>query len=301
MPAARPVSRRSVGKTPTVGRVSTTTSRTGDLTLGHIFVAAGLDPSQVVALRHTYTSDGLATPADVTPPNLLEYVRKQGVSNKLGRTPPFIWLNFMTDGQRRSRFLTAYENHGEVPAERTADNRYFDLRPSDVLASLRDRLVIDWSRDAVNWAKTGTAASAFPVVEVADPQAVPFPGFDRVLITHSDLQDVVADSRYAAWRTALGAVQGIYLIADASTGKLYVGKADGSDRILGRWSAYARDGHGGNVALRELADLDMTHRQHFVFSILRVFGPTATTTEVDEAETHFKRAMLTRQHGLNRN
>jgi hypothetical protein len=29
----------------------------------------------------------------------------------------------------------------------------------------------------------------------------------------------------------------------------------------------------GNVALKELADLDPTHRQHFMFSILRVFGP----------------------------
>jgi excinuclease UvrABC nuclease subunit len=54
---------------------------------------------------------------------------------------------------------------------------------------------------------------------------------------------------------ALGSVQGVYLIADSSTGQLYVGKAE---RILGRWNAYAyayaRDGHGGNVALKELAE-----------------------------------------------
>ncbi len=45
----------------------------------------------------------------------------------------------------------------------------------------------------------------------------------------------------------------------------------------------------------------MTHRRHFIFSILRVFGPTATTAEVDAAEAHYKRALLTRQYGLNRN
>ena len=33
----------------------------------------------------------------------------------------------------------------------------------------------------------------------------------------------------------------------------YVGKADGLERILGRWTAYARGGHGGNIALRDLA------------------------------------------------
>lgn len=96
-------------------------------------------------------------------------------------------------------------------------------------------------------------------------------------------------------------MQGIYLIADASTGRLYVGKADGRERILGRWSGYARDGHGGNIALRDLAGLDPTHSRHFMFSILRVFAPSALAAEVDEAESHFKRALLTRQHGLNRN
>ncbi len=139
------------------------------------------------------------------------------------------------------------------------------------------------------------------MIEIADPEVVPFPGFDRVLTTHAVLQSVVQDSRYAAWQTALGAVQGIYLIADTSTGQLYVGKADGGERILGRWTAYARDGHGGNIAMRDLAGRDPTHPRHFVFSILRVFGPSVPTAEVDEAESHFKRALLTRQHGLNRN
>lgn len=140
-----------------------------------------------------------------------------------------------------------------------------------------------------------------PLVEIADPARVPFPGFDHVLISHDELTAVVEDSRYTEWRTALAAVQGVYLIADTSSGKLYVGKADGGERLLGRWSAYARDGHGGNIALRELADVDMSHRRHFMFSILRVFGPNATTAEVDAAEAHYKQALVTRQYGLNRN
>ena len=55
------------------------------------------------------------------------------------------------------------------------------------------------------------------------------------------------------------------------------------------------------MALRDLAQLDTSHRKHFVFSILRVFGPSVPTAEVDEAEVHYKRAFLTRQWGLNRN
>lgn len=232
-----------------------------------------------------------------------EYTRAQDSGNKIPTTPPGLWLVLMVDGGRRSRFLTAYDNGGEAVAERSGKLRYFDLRQSEKLSKLRDRLVIEWSVDTINWAKSGTTASGLPVVEIADPSnsKVPFPGFDRVLITHDELTAVMEESRYQEWRTALAAVQGVYLIADTSTGKLYVGKADGGERLLGRWAAYARDGHGGNVAMRDLAELDMTHRRHFVFSILRVFGPTTPTPEVDQAESHYKQALLTMQHGLNRN
>ncbi len=170
---------------------------------------------------------------------------------------------------------------------------------SDVLSALAGRLVIEWSKDAVRWAKRGSAAADFQVVEIADPEAVPFPGFDQVLITHTELQLVVEDARYAAWRTALGAVQGIYLITDTSTGKHYVGKADGSERILGRWTAYARDGHGGNKGLKQLRDADAEHARHFQFSLLRVFGPSVPMAEVNDAEEHYKKALLSRKFGLN--
>ena len=274
----------------------------GDLSLADLLSVAGVATEDVLLVRHTYSADGLTGPHDATVENVLTYSRAQALrQSKIPKDPPALWLNFMADGKRRSRFLAAYENRGEVLAERTDDLRYFDLHRSDVLLSFRSRLVIEWSNDTINWAKAGGKAHHMPVVEIADPARVPFPGFDNVLIGHDELLAIAEDSRYAEWRTALAAVQGVYLVADTSSGELYVGKADGAERLLGRWSAYARDGHGGNVALRELAEVDVTHRRHFVFSILRVFGPTAPTAEVDAAEAHYKRALLTRQYGLNRN
>lgn len=138
-----------------------------------------------------------------------------------------------------------------------------------------------------------------PDLEIADRDKVPFPGFDRVLPTHHELREMISDHRYADWRVALSEVQGIYLITDSSSGKHYVGKADGAERILQRWEAYARDGHGGNLALRELAyastdgagvQKKTDHARHFLFSILRVFGPSTSSSEVDAAEFHYKRA-----------
>ena len=46
----------------------------------------------------------------------------------------------------------------------------------------------------------------------------------------------------------------------------------------------------------------MKHKHDFVFSILRVFDPSAPVTDVNAGESHFKKALMTpRQFGLNRN
>lgn len=45
---------------------------------------------------------------------------------------------------------------------------------------------------------------------------------------------------------------GIHLITDTRDGRHYVGKADGSENILQRWTAYATNGHGDDVELRGL-------------------------------------------------
>jgi predicted xylose isomerase-like sugar epimerase len=85
------------------------------------------------------------------------------------------------------------------------------------------------------------------------------------------------------------------LITDTSDGRQDVGKAGGAESIRQRWNAYAADGHGGNVELR---GLDPTG---FRFSLLRVFDPATPTSETDAGESHFKDALDTRRHGLNRN
>ena len=275
----------------------------GRLTMGNLFDAARIDPSHVLLLRHTYTRAGLTGPDDLTPAKIMAYVREQAVSgNKFPKTPPRIWLNFIAVGGNRCRFIGAYENQGEAVVERTETRRFYNLLPSPCLASFQDRLVIEWAAGhAINWAKRGEATLGFHVTEVADAQAPAFPGFDELILSFSELRSVIEDSRYASWRQVLKAVQGIYLISDVRTGQLYVGKADGNERILGRWGAYAKTGHGGNVALRHLDEVDMSHRNHFQFSILRVFSPGASTAEIDAAEAHYKRALLSRQFGLNRN
>ena len=132
-------------------------------------------------------------------------------------------------------------------------------------------------------------------MEIADAEPMPFPGFDALALDYAQLLAVMREHRYASWRTALASVVGIYLITDTRDGRQYVGKADGSENIRQRWGAYAANGHGGNVELRGL------NPSTFRLSLLRVFDPATPTREIDAAETHFKRALDSRKHGLNRN
>ncbi|AUI51176.1 excinuclease ABC subunit C [Arthrobacter crystallopoietes] len=269
-------------------------------------------PEDVHVIRHVFRPDGLRGPEDRTEERVLAYTRKQDISPRsFPSDPPRYWVAFIRDGQKRSRLWGTYENHGELAAERTPKNRYFDLRPSGFLASLKDRLVVEWD-SPISWHRSAASAKAarMPVLEIADRDKVPFPGFDGVLLTYHQLCDMVDHRRYADWRVALSEVQGIYLSTDSSNGKQYVGKADGSERILGRWKAYARDGHGGNIALPELArhsaageaaGTKTEHARHFVFSLLRVFGPSTPSSEVHTAESHYKATLMTREFGLNRN
>ncbi|WP_422757606.1 GIY-YIG nuclease family protein [Paenarthrobacter sp. C1] len=290
------------------------------LTLAHVLAGVGAEQVPPVSLddihviRHSFRPNDVAAlrgPEDLTEERVLAYTREQDISpRRFPAAPPRFWVILIADGKNRSRLWGTFENRGELATERSGSCRYFDLHSTDFLAPLKDRLVIDWDNPR-SWHRGASSASAarMQVVEIADRDKVPFPGFDGVLLSYPQLQDLVDDPRYGDWRAALSEVQGIYLITDSSNGKQYVGKADGSERILGRWTCYARDGHGGNVALRELAydsvgettSIKTDHARHFVFSLLRVFGPSTPSSEVNTAESHYKAALMTRKFGLNRN
>jgi hypothetical protein len=267
------------------------------LTLEPILRSAGIDPADAQVIRHAYVrehEDGQrGIHADSTHDEIMQYTRGQSANPKVfPAVPPRIWVVFVRDGGDRARLWSVLENRGEVPND--GSMRTFDLVETDQLADLRNRLVIGW-RSPRAWRLNGPTAAQYPVMEIVDAQPIPFPGFNRLVLDHAQLQAVMREHRYSAWRTALSSVVGIYLITDTRSGRQYVGKADGVESIRQRWSAYATNGHGGNVELRDLKPAT------FRYSLLRVFDPATPTREIDVAESHFKIALDTRVHGLNRN
>lgn len=268
------------------------------LTLGPILHNAGIAPGEALVIRHAYVREHEDTGlpgihADSTGEEILKYTSQQSVMPRIfPANPPRIWIVFVREGGDRARLWSVLENRGE--SSNDGRLRTFDLVKSEHMADLRNRLVIGW-RSPRTWRINGTTAAAYPVEEIAYAQPAPFPGFDRLVLDHAQLRAVMRDHRYASWRTTLASVVGIYLITDTRDGRQYVGKADGSESISQRWKCYATDGHGGNVELRNVDS------SSFRFSLLRVFDPATPTREIDEAESHFKFALDTRRHGLNRN
>ena len=128
-----------------------------------------------------------------------------------------------------------------------------------------------------------------------------FPGFNAVMLSHVKLQTVVREN-IESWRAALGNVAGVYVITDNSTGKHYVGSACGGEGIWGRWSAYAKNGHGGNTELRLLLqNAGSDHSGHFQYSILEVCDLNAGENFILNRESHWKAVLRTREYGLNSN
>lgn len=267
------------------------------LTLAAILSVADIDPREALVIRHAYVpvhEDGdQGIDGNSSLDEIMAYTRTQSADPRsFPVAPPPIWIVFLPEGGDRARLWAVVRNLGETSNDGL--RRTFNLEVLDLLEDLRNRLVIGW-RAPRAWKVRAETAANYPVKEIADSDPVPFPGFDALSLEYPQLQAVVHEHRYAAWRTALASVMGIYLITDTRDGRHYVGKADGVENILQRWTAYATNGHGGNLELRSL---DPTS---FRFSLLRVFDPATPLFAIDAAESHFKHALDSRHHGLNRN
>jgi len=128
-----------------------------------------------------------------------------------------------------------------------------------------------------------------------------FPGFAQVHLSKADL-DFIVREQLPSWRSALGSVAGVYVISDEDTGRLYVGSATGESGFWGRWSEYARTGHGGNRDLQGLLEeRGARHARHFRYSILETADSKTGVEAILQREAHWKVVLLTREYGYNAN
>lgn len=129
-----------------------------------------------------------------------------------------------------------------------------------------------------------------------------FTGYENVSLSHKELRSVINDNY---WKDQLSKVKGVYCVTDTSTGKLYIGSASSSkEGIWHRWKYYAdaKDLTGGNKEFEEIKkknpDAILTH---FKYTILEIFDMKADAYKIRDRESYWKRALDTRNHGMNGN
>ena len=151
--------------------------------------------------------------------------------------------------------------------------------------------------------KVGCSLADIPIAYILEKKVElsDFVGFNNVNIDYKTLQRIVSDS-LISWKSALSNVKGIYLIVDVSTGKQYVGSAYGEECIWQRWSSYAENGHGGNINLKKLLEINgEDYRYNFKYSILEVCNANLGSEYIIERETYWKEVLMSRTFGLNLN
>lgn len=193
-----------------------------------------------------------------------------------------------------------------VEPQSNGQKSWFQYTTSEVsgLEHLVGRVIITFRRKfRASYLKGPRYGEALIVKEIlAERHSIgEFPGYNKVCLSFRNLKTVIRQET-ASWKTALGNVAGVYLIADEKSGKQYVGSAYGDVGIWQRWCAYAESGHGGNRELKQLLSKEGSdYANNFLFTILEVIDLNASKEYVTGRESHWKDALLTRKYGYNSN
>lgn len=250
--------------------------------------------SKIKLVRHKSTRYDLYNMYRMQKPEFLKYQSSQ--SKDVFNNVDFI-VSFIGEEGLLARFIEVYKITGRYKL--TDGSFEYDMEELVGFEDLKERVIIKW-KNAISWHQW--IANEMEVVQIHPGlHYKQFTDYSDFSLNYSELREIFIN-QYSDWKKMLSATKGIYLISDTKTGKLYVGSAYGEDGIWGRWSNYVNtNGHGGNLALKELIGLDINHAENFQFSILMLLPRTITADEAIKKERLFKNKLGTNSFGLNNN
>lgn len=130
-----------------------------------------------------------------------------------------------------------------------------------------------------------------------------FPGYDKVKLSYEELHRIIRSGK-RDWISALENQKAVYLITDKHNGKLYVGSATSENgMLLQRWRSYIKDGHGGNIKLKEIVEEKGIEyiKENFQYSILENYNSKVDDHIILERECWWKEVLKSRVFGYNGN
>ncbi|MFL2692388.1 MAG: GIY-YIG nuclease family protein [Gammaproteobacteria bacterium] len=199
--------------------------------------------------------------------------------------------------ERYEKYIKDNKLEREVPE--LSKQVFYRLELSPLLNSYRNRIVLEWGNSQTYIQRIIEK----PISEIYPKGFVSaFPGWDKIHISYKELTEIINNpDGNKDWHEYLTRHSGVYVIFDSSSGMQYVGSASGGDGIWSRWEGYARTGHNGNKALKELAKNDPDFANSFTFSLHHVFPRTVSKNDVLYYESLLKNKLGSRAFGLNEN
>lgn len=206
-----------------------------------------------------------------------------------------------------SRFVGVYKNYGVIKDTGIYNNKVlakFDFRVIDGFQPLNERVVIDWEGMPRNWRQY--YCNEMPVIRIdrgLEENNIPvFTKFEDVMLSYDQLA-LIFKKNNAEWKSKLESCNCIYLILDKSNGKQYVGSTYNKQQgIWGRWSDYAKTGHGDDKDLESLLQADPNYaRKNFQWCILETLPLNVLADYAIDRESLYKRKFGTRDFGYNNN
>lgn len=174
-----------------------------------------------------------------------------------------------------------------------SNNQWYKLIRNEAMRIYSERLIVDWGKATVAWVQNKDKDVIELKAHVPNEQ---FYSYDKIQLKYYTMEAIINNPEANKdWYTALSSVNGIYLIRDIKSGKLYIGSAYGENGIWGRWRTYAQNGNGGNL---ELMNIDPNN---FEFSVLEIISSVISIDYVIERENRWKERLKTREFGLNSN
>lgn len=214
-------------------------------------------------------------------------------------------IGLISLGGNRWLYAGTYTSEGCEPVQNNPLWKYcYRMQKRQACSEFNGRLIAEFNRPGrQSYLKLDGCADQLVISEILrEPMSIgQFPGFKVVDLTKGQL-DTIVSQELESWRAALSNVAGVYLISDTISGQLYVGSATGEGGIWQRWCQYSANGHGGNRELKQLIERDQENgASGFHYSILEIADTHASFEEILQRESHWKKILLARSHGLNAN